>query len=185
MDFLSRARRFAAILVATSLMGLAPDAASPASPEYSVKAAYLSKFGIFVEWPKSAFETPQSPVVLCVLGADPFGEVLDNVVEGQRIGERPIVIRRVKDVGRNSGCNILYVGGSDEPPIARALGAVNGAGVLTVTDDGHSAQTTGIVDFILQDNRVRFAIDDRAAAQNGITISSHLLSLAVSVKPRS
>ncbi len=118
---------------------------------------------------KSAFETPQSPVVLCVVGADPFGEVLDNVVEGQHIGERPIVVRRMKAVGRNSAC--AY-------PLCRRLRraadctrrseAVNGAGVLTVTDDGHSARTTGIVDFVVQDNRVRFTIDDRAAAQNGI-----------------
>jgi hypothetical protein len=184
MGFLNKVRQSAVVLAATSLMGLGPAVSASALPEYSIKAAYLSKFGIFVEWPKSTFETQQSPVVLCVLGADPFGEVLDNMVEGQHIGERPIVIRRLKDVGRNSGCNILYVGGSDEPPIARALGAVTGAGVLTVTDDGHTAQTTGIVDFVIQDGRVRFTIDDRAAAQNGITVSSHLLSLALSVTPR-
>jgi hypothetical protein len=185
MGILNKACRFGAILIGTGLMGLAPDRAAPAPLEYSVKAAYLAKFGIFVEWPKSAFETPQSPVVLCVAGSDPFGEVLDNVVEGQHIGERAIVVRRMKTVGRNSGCDILYIGGSDEPPIAQTLEAVNGAGVLTVTDDGHSSRTTGIVDFVVQDNRVRFTIDDKAAAQNGISISSHLLSLALSVKPRS
>ncbi|HUJ04269.1 MAG TPA: YfiR family protein, partial [Rhizomicrobium sp.] len=81
-----RSVTFAAVIAATLLV----PAASAATPEFAVKAAYLSKFGIFVDWPKTAFDSPQSPVVLCVEGADPFGDTLDKIVQGQRIGNRAI-----------------------------------------------------------------------------------------------
>ncbi len=152
--------------------------------EYAVKAAYLSKFGIFVDWPDSAFETPQSPVVLCVAGTDPFDGTLDRIVQGQRIGNRSIVVKRMKTVSRDSGCEILYAGGSDEQSVDQALEAVQGTGVLTVTDSIPDSHAPGIVEFVVHDNRVRFNIDEAAAQRNGITISSHLLSLALRVRPR-
>jgi hypothetical protein len=172
-----------AIALAAGAVLFAPTISAADSVGYPVKAAYLAKLGIFVEWPKSAFETPQSPVVLCIAGTDPFGDVLDKIVAGQRVGARAIVVKRMKTVTRQSGCAILFAGGSDEQSVDQALDAVNGAAVLTVTDnaDGHE---TGIVDFVIQDGRVRFTIDDRAAEQNGITVSSHLLDLALAVKPR-
>jgi hypothetical protein len=173
-----------AIALATGVMALVPNVSASASVEYSVKAAYLAKLGIFVQWPKAAFETPQSPVVLCVVGVDPFGDVLDKSVEGQHVGERPLVIRRLKTVNRDSGCTILFAGGSEEQSVDQALETVNGTGVLTVTDSAHDGRVAAIVDFVIQDGRVRFMIDDHAAAQNGIVVSSHLLGLALSVKPR-
>lgn len=163
---------------------LMPGAPAAASVEYSVKAAYLAKFGIFVQWPKAAFDTPQSPVVLCIAGADPFGDVLDKMIEGQHVGDRPIVIRRLKVVSRNSGCTILYAGGSDQQSVDEALEAVRGTNVLTVTDAEPGGHVPAIVAFVIQDGRVRFTIDDQAAQQNGIVVSSHLMGLALSVKPR-
>jgi len=173
-----------AVIAAMGLMAFAPGASDSSMLEYQVKAAYLSKFGIFIDWPKTTFDTPQSPVVLCLVGADPFGDTLDKIVQGQHIGNRPVVIRRLKAVARDSGCTILYAGGSDEQSVDQALAAVNGLGVLTVTDSVPDSHAPGIVEFVVQDNRVRFNIDDQAAAKNGITISSHLLSLALNVRPR-
>ena len=178
-------RRVLVAVAAAGLMGFAPGSSYSTPLEYQVKAAYLSKFGIFIDWPKSAFDSPQSPVVLCVEGADPFGDTLDKIVQGQRIGNRAIVIKRLRSVARDSGCAILYAGGSDEQSVDEALDAVAGSGVLTVTDSVPDAHKSGIVEFVVQDNRVRFNIDDAAAAKNGITISSHLLSLALNVRPRS
>lgn len=174
------------LVIATMIftMAVAPNAPAAASIEYSVKAAYLAKLGIFVEWPRSSFQTPQSPVVLCVEGADPFGDTLDKIVEGQRIGERTITVHRISVVTRDSGCSILFAGGSDQQSVDQALAAVDGTGVLTVTDNEHDGDEGAIVDFVIQDGRVRFNIDDRAAARNGIVLSSHLLALALSVKSK-
>jgi hypothetical protein len=172
----------AAVTIATGI--IVPQASASASIEYSVKAAYLAKLSIFVQWPKSTFETPQSPIVLCIAGNDPFGDALDKSVEGQRVGDRSFVVRRLKTVTRDSGCAILFAGGSDEQSVEQALEAVKGLGVLTVADDAHDSRAAAIMDFVVQDGRVRFTIDDRAAAQNGIVLSSHLLGLAMTVKPR-
>ena len=173
----------AAALAATLAAGAAMAAES--NPlESSVKAAYLSKFGNFVHWPASAFAAPASPVTLCVAGDDPFGETLDKAVSGQHIGARAIAVRRLKTVERNSGCQILFIGGSSVEPAAQALAAVRGTGVLTVTDADSDGGAAGIVRLVVKDNHVRFDIDDQAAAQSGLTISSELLKLALSVKPR-
>lgn len=180
MDILIILRRHIAAIAA--VMVFANAAHASASLESAVKAAYLTKFGIFVDWPKNTFETPQSPIVLCVTGDDPFGPALDKVAEGQRIGPRTLIVRRLRMVTRDSGCDILYIAGSTDQSVNDALGAVSGTGVLTVTDSVPDAHDPGIVEFVVTENRVRFNIDADAAAQNGITISSHLLSLANAVR---
>lgn len=152
--------------------------------EYVLKAAFLSKFGLYVEWPSSAFSSPTSPFNLCVAGEDPLGESLDKAVAGAQINGRNIVIRRLKTAGRESGCHILYIGDSDEQRRAQIIEAVRGGSVLTVSDASVSRTGAGIIDFVIKDNRVRFDIDDKAAAQNGLVISSKLLSLALNVKRR-
>lgn len=150
--------------------------------EYRVKAAYLYKFGAFVEWPPSAFQSSASAVNVCVAGKDPFDGFLDQATQGQRIADRPIVIRRLEVIGRDSGCQIAFVGGSDRQSVGQALEALRGSGVLTVTDDGAGGDA-GIVRFVVQDNRIRFEIDREAAERDGLKISSKLLSLAASVRP--
>ncbi|HTK36568.1 MAG TPA: YfiR family protein [Caulobacteraceae bacterium] len=157
--------------------------APPSSLEYPVKAAFLYKFGPFVEWPASAFETPSSPFVLCVVGDDPFGAVLDQAAAGQRVGRHPVTVRRMAKIDRGGPpCHVLYAAGSKIQPPAQALAAVQGEPVLTVTDGAHGDGSRGIITFVLQNSRVRFEIDARAAVQNGLSISSKLQSLALNAR---
>jgi hypothetical protein len=152
--------------------------------ERAIKATYLYKFAPFVEWPKTAFGSPDSPFVICVLGANPFGGELDEAVAGQRLFGRPIAVQRLSAVAAKSGCQILFAGASPTQPVAAALAAVRGTPVLTVTDSEDNEGVRGIVNFVIADNHVRFQIDDATAAANGLVISSKLLSLAVEVTPR-
>ena len=153
------------------------------SLEYPIKAAYLYKFGNYVEWPKPAFPGPGSPLNLCVVGDDPFGTLLDKAVDGQQVDGRTIVLRRLKSVGRESGCHILFLGVADPQRAASMLDALRGESVLTVSDAGSGA--SGMIQFVLKDNRVRFNIDDDMARGSGLAISSKLLALAVAVKSKS
>lgn len=153
-----------------------------APTEYRVKAAFLSKFGDFVDWPEAGFADATAPAVLCVVGHDPFGPTLDQVAQGQRLHGRTIVVRRIKVIERTSGCHLAYLGGGAQDQ-ALALRTLAGAPVLTITDQAPEA-ARGVIDFTLRDNRVRFQIDDAAAARHGLTISSKLLALAISVRPR-
>jgi hypothetical protein len=177
---------FAAWLLAScTAMLLQPAAVAAGSDtlEYAVKAAYLCKLGNFVEWPPSTFPSSTSAVNLCVAGMDPFGANLDVVTAGQRIGARPIVVRHLTSVTRDSDCQILFVGGSDPKIIGRILDTVRGGSVLTVTDAPTTGETPGIIRFVIHDDHVRMVIDGRAASLNGIVISSKLLSVALSVTP--
>lgn len=148
------------------------------SLEYPIKASYLYKFAPFVQWPPAAFSTADSPIVICVSGSDPFGSFLDQAVAGQRVAGRPIVVRHIKAIAADSGCQIAFLGGSPDQSIAQGLEAVRGQPVLTVTDNAADPGSRGIISFIIIDNRVRFEIDQRAAEENHIAISSKLLSLA-------
>jgi len=166
----------------TSSDGIA--AAVDSRPASAIKAAYLFKFSSYVQWPERAFPTATSPAVLCVVGDDPFGTILDDTMNGRQINDRPVVVRRLKAVSEASECLVLYIGGASVKQASEALGVVKGAGVLTVTDAASDSNATGIINFVVQNDNVRFSIDEAAAATNGLAISSKLLSLAVSTKAR-
>jgi hypothetical protein len=174
-----RLRRF----LATSLGCVAlllPAAAQTPSLEYAVKAAYLTKFIPFIQWPDTAFASPAAPVTICVLGDDPFGPSLDMAAKGAEPAGRPIMVRRLSKPDP-AGCQLLFVGG-DAAVVGGALEAMKGRAVVTVTDT--NAAPRGVISFVVVGNRVRFDIDDALAAQGGISISSKLLGLARTVKQR-
>lgn len=152
--------------------------------EYAVKAAFLYKFGFFVEWPDSAFPSPTSPINLCIVGTDPFGKSLDTVVAGEQVNGHNVVVHRLKTVGPNPACHILYASGSEEQSKAQIIELLRGSNVLIVSDGAKYKSGSGIINFVIADNRVRFDIDEEAAAQNGLLISSKLMSLALNVKRR-
>ena len=150
------------------------------SIDLSVKAAYLGKLAPFVSWPASP-AAANAPFVVCVQGDDPFGPVLDRALAGQSVLARPVVVRRVGRLAPDSGCQIAYVAGSADQSQAAALHAVAGAPVLTVTDADRGSGAHGIVDLVLSEGRVKFSVDLAQARQNGLSISSKLLALAVKV----
>ena len=156
----------------------APASAAP-SLEYAVKANYLYKFAPFVEWPPRLFAAPTTPLSICVVGEDPFGGALDDAVRGQTFNGRPIIVRRLAAVEPGSPCNVLFVNRPTGQSPAEALKAVAGEPVLTVTDGGRGGDV-GIIQFVMEDGHVRFDIDEAAARASGLSISSKLLSLAVS-----
>jgi len=178
LSFLGRVARLA-ILVLLPYPAMAGEADSL---EYAVKATYLYKFAGYVDWPATAFASANSPVNVCIAGDDPFGPTLDTAVRGQRIADRQVVVRRLKSIERDSGCQILFVGGA-EPQRAQVLAAVRGSNVLTVTDSPEPGGAVGIINFVIRDNRVRFNIDEEGAAQSGLNISSKLLKLALNLRP--
>lgn len=94
------------------------------------------------------------------------------------------MIHRLKEMEPDSSCHILFIGGSDAESKARMIKSVRGRNVLTVTDAGNSETSAAIINFVIADNRVRFDINDEAAAQNGLVLSSKLMSLALNVKKR-
>ena len=157
-----------------------PARAAVSDLELAVKATYLYKLAPFVTWPSGAFSAPDDTLVICVQGQDPFGPLLDRAVAGQRVGTRPIVVRRVPRLDRGSDCQIAYVGGSPAQPVSQALAAVDGIPVLTVTDAARGP-AKGIVHLVLNGGKVRFSVNAARAEAGGMGISSKLLALATEV----
>jgi len=173
--------RRATLLALTALL-LCGAARADEPLELAVKATYLYKLAPFVTWPASAWNDAGSPLVICIQGKDPFGPVIDRAVTGQKIGGRPVIVRRVPHVDAASGCQIAYIGGSDSQPETAALKEIGKAPVLTVTDEDRGSGAPGDVHLVLMDGRVRFLIDNGQAQQQGLAISSKLLALALKVR---
>jgi hypothetical protein len=162
-----------AVLAAMLMLTGTARAAPPG--EYQVKAVYLFNFGQFVEWPRQALGPENSPFVIGILGDDPFGKTIDDVVRGETLGSHPMVVKRFRDVEDISGCNILFIGRSERDQLDHALAATRGRSVLTVTDiDGAERQGAMIVLFN-QDNRIRMRINLAEARASNLVISSKLL----------
>jgi len=149
--------------------------------EYAVKANYLVRFAAFVDWPDSAFGTAESPLVICVVGHDPFGAGLEQAAAAQTAHGRRLAIRRPNSPAALAGCHIAYVGAGATSAWSDQL---NAQPVVLVVTDQASGPRGGAIQFVLVNNRVRFRIDQGAAARSGLVISSRLLNLAVSVEGR-
>jgi hypothetical protein len=160
-------------VAALLLMQTSWAAQSPS--EHQVKAVFLFNFGQFVEWPSRAFETPGAPFGICVIGEDPVGEILDDVVRGELIGARPLIVKRLKDLDNITACNILFIGRGESRHLAGALAAVRGRNVLTVTDIDGAERQGAIIVLFNEKNRIRMRINLAAARASQLVISSKLL----------
>jgi hypothetical protein len=150
----------------------------PGPSEYQVKAAFLYNFVKFVEWPASPGETLGS-IHLCVIGKDPFGGVLDRVIEGKTVNGRPLAIRRINETSAARSCHVLFVSDSEVGRVAEITKAVHVWSVLTVSEISGFSERGGIITFLMEGQRVRFRINSKAAAAAGLRISSKLQQLAV------
>jgi hypothetical protein len=177
-------RRFlcAILILGTAAIAVLTAPATQAQPslEYAVKAAYLAKFAPFIDWPDSAFAGPGAPLTICILGPDPFGAELDKAMAGQKDGDHPLAVRRMPALEPAAVCQILFI--SDAALAERALEDMKTRPVVTVTDSGLRAH--GVISFVVIENHVRFDIDEAAAYNVGLDISSKLLSLAHAVRQK-
>lgn len=176
--------RFSALAAAVLAMaGAAGAAKAPGSTlEFAVKASYLTKFGPFIHWPPGAIPDDGSARI-CVVGADPFGAMIDIAARGQQIDGHPLAVARMDAVDAKSAasCQIMFVGKPTGQPTADTLHAAAGLPVLTVTDRSRGV-AGGIIEFVISEGRVRFAINQAVAAADGLQISAKLLALAVEVR---
>jgi uncharacterized protein DUF4154 len=153
--------------------GLAAQSAP--TPEYRLKAVFLFNFAQFVEWPASAFSEADAPLVIGVLGDDPFGAYLDETVRGERVNDRPLTVRRYRRVEEIGACHILFITRSEQGHLDQILDSLKGRSVLTVSDFVGFASHGGMIGFATEQNRIRLRVNLEAARAANLTISSKLL----------
>jgi len=145
---------------------------------YEVKTAFLFNFVKFIDWPPSSFASPQSPFTICVLGQDPFGQMLDDTFQGKIIADRPLAVRRLKDKAEARHCQIVFVSSSESAHLAELFASLQKANVLLVGETNGFASLGGTIEFTVEENHVRFTINIDAADRSGLQFSSKLLALA-------
>ncbi len=155
---------------------------APGVDEYQVKAAFLYNFAKFVEWPPQAFKSDKDPIRICVLGQDPFGRTLGDAVDGKIVLGRKFVITEVPDVGQATECHMLFVSSSERKRFRTIFVELRSRGILTIGETEGFATQGGMVNFKLEDGRVRLEINVEAAGEAKLRISSQLLNLAQIVK---
>jgi hypothetical protein len=175
---LGRAAALWLTLAATVCGGGLAGAQSSEPTEYQVKAAFLFNFTKFVEWPDTAYADARAPIVLGIVGDDPFGGDLGQIVAGQSVKGRMISIRKYRFGDDLLDCHVLYVSSSEQEHIRNILLSVQGASVLTVSDAERFADAGGMMQFVVEQSRVRFVVNRDAAARVRLEISAKLLALA-------
>jgi len=170
-------RRRKSILLALHLLLASSLRAAPppkAAPEPDVKAAFLLNFTKFIEWPQ-ADSSPSAPFPICIWGEDPFGPVLDQILQGEMVNGHPLVAQRLNRTS-SKACRIVYVDHNEK--VDRDILEAFGPGVLTVGEGESFTREGGMIAFVLENRRVRFNINLTATRNAGLTLSSRLLSVA-------
>lgn len=174
----SRPHFYRAALILLLAISASRSPAAPPAREYDVKAVFLFNFAQFVEWPDSAFESKNSPLVLGVLGIDPFGASLDEAVRGKMVDSRPMEVRRVHSVEEAKDCNILFVSASEMTQLHSVLEALKDNDVLTVGETDQFAREGGMIGFVQREGRIRLLVNLNAVQAAKFTVSSKLLRVA-------
>jgi hypothetical protein len=172
--------RIAIIASLLTLCGLDARAQTPDdSAEYLIKAGFVYNFAKLVEWPPSSFVQSGHQIVIGVLGNDSFATVLERVVEGKRVDGRPFAVKRLKNKEyKDCNCQILIIGSAESARADEIIQQMKNMAVLTIAETAGFAKRGGIINFTLEDSKVRFEVNVEAAKQAALNISSRLLSLA-------
>jgi hypothetical protein len=149
--------------------------------EYQLKAAFLSNFAKFVEWPVRTFPDGVAPVLVGIVGDDPFGQDIDDTFKGKLLQGHPMSVKRVGWRDDLTGFHILYVSASEKRRLDDILDRVKSSSALTVSDLEGFCDSGGVIAFVMDQDRIRFEVNVEIAQRQGLKVSSKLLSLATRV----
>ncbi|HUV04281.1 MAG TPA: YfiR family protein [Armatimonadota bacterium] len=180
-------RRVCSLIVAVAIcavLGLADNCHGKSRPaaEYQVKAAYIYNFAKFVEWPSKVFSNANSPIIIGVLGDDPFGDTLEQTIKDKTVNGRRLQVRRFDKTSDVGVCHMLFVSSSEKMRLSKALDRVKDSNVLTIGEMGGFARQGGMIGFTMEGNKVGFEINLERAKKAGLNVSSQLLKVAKVVR---
>jgi YfiR/HmsC-like len=169
------------LLTSASVLPLRSVRAQDAPTEYQVKAAYLFNFLKFVEWPGDPLADTHGRWIIGIVGDNPFGDELTQIISGKTVQGHELQVRRFQPGEDLHACHILFISASEKKRLPSVLATLNSSSVLTVADMDHFIESGGMIQFVMEDKRVRFAIDVGASGRARLKVSSKLLSLARTV----
>jgi hypothetical protein len=147
--------------------------------EYQLKAAFLFNFAKFVEWPAETFPEAKSPIIIAVLGENPFGTELERTIRDKTVNGRLLQLKEFHSPAEAKECHVLFISNSEKNRLREVFDSLRGSTVLTVGEADNFTASGGIISFVREGNKIRFQINEQAAHDARLKISSKLLSLAV------
>ncbi len=169
----------ALLLVCAARVGAQTAKAS----EAHVKAVFLFNFAQFVDWPPAAFPDSETPLVIGILGTDPFEGFLDQTIRGEQLRGRAFQVRRYHSIDEIKTCHILFISNPTGNRLDEITASLKNRPILTVGDDDGFAERGGMIRFVTDRNRIRLQINPGAADAAHLTISSKLLRVAEVMTP--
>ena len=166
------------IVVAAGFAGPRAAQADAQADEYRVKAAFLYKFGGYIEWPVQRFARPDSPLAIGVMGADALADELAQIVAGRSVSGRAVQVRKLRPGDPIAGLHILFIGRADDTRLPEVLAAAKGRALLTVTESDEALELGSMINFVVVDDKVRFDVALPPADSGNLRISSRLLAVA-------
>ncbi len=177
-----RRRLVLSVLTLAASLWLLDARGEALAPEYQLKAAFIYKFATYIRWPATGSAHAVTPFVIGVIGRDPFGRALNDVVQGERVQGRVIEIRKLGRLEEALRCEVLFVSSSERAKLHDVFATLRGAPVLTVGDMDQFAELGGMINLVTtEDNHIRFDINKGAIDRAGLKASSQLLGLARAV----
>lgn len=146
--------------------------------EYEIKGAFIFQFSQFVDWPAYAFPDPSTPFVIGIVGEDPFGSFLDELVENETVEGHPIELRRYENLSEVGPSHILFISKGSAHYMKQTLEKIQGTYTLTVSDISGFAKEGGMIRFYINNNKIKFQVNVEVAKSAGLVMSSKLLRLA-------
>jgi hypothetical protein len=171
-----RARGLALLVVC--LAAVVAGGTAHAAEEYALKAEFIERFTHFVDWPDSAFSSPDAPFVICVLGENPFDDYLAQIAAARTIRSRKVRVSLPKGLGDVKRCHVLFVARSEKARLAAILSQTNDQPILTIGDTEGFAQRGVLINFYLDGDKVRFEVNADAVKKSGLKVSAQLMNLA-------
>jgi len=165
------------LILRVGILAVAQEDSQPT--EYQIKAAFIFNFAKFVEWPAAAFPKASSPMVVGVLGENPFHDALEKTIKNKTVDEHPVVIMQFHSATEATNCHILFISSSEKARLPQILKQLNGTSVLTVSEMSGFTEAGGMINFVFEGTKIRFQINNDAANSVGLKISSKLLKLSV------
>lgn len=180
----NQARKFSLLVrlfflaIAFFLGGSCRETKGEATNDYQLKAVFLSNFPEFTDWPTNSFAGTNASIVIGILGKDPFGTNLEQMVQGRVVNNHPLAVAHFPGIGEVKNCQILYISNSESRHLPRILSRLKDRSILTVSDIPDFAPRGGMVSLLSGQGDVRLQVNLNAINAAGLTLSSKLLRTA-------